>query len=224
MTSVEVSLSSTGLTPPLDIGILLSGSGTNLQAILHEIDKRNLNVRICLVVSSRPDAPGILRAEEAGIPTFVMEKTAYEEPLAADERIAEALLGAADGKPVEYVVMAGYMRKVTSVLLDAFPDHIINLHPALLPAFPGPHAIQDAFDAGVKVTGVTVHIANEMYDEGPIIAQHPVRINEGDTIGTLESRIHVVEHALYPKTLQLFAERRVTIDENRHVSIAPKIY
>jgi phosphoribosylglycinamide formyltransferase 1 len=224
MTQVEVSVSQAVSNHPLDIGILLSGSGTNFQAILREIEKRNLNARICLVVSSRPDAAGIMRAGEAGIPTLVMEQAAYENPLAADERIAAALLGAAEGKPVEYVVMAGYMRKVTSVLLDAFPDHIINLHPALLPAFPGPHAIQDAFDAGVKVTGVTVHIANETYDEGPIIAQHPVRINEGDTIDTLESRIHVVEHALYPKTLQLFAERRVSIDENRHVSIAPKIY
>ncbi len=224
MSDIAVSTFDTSSRCPLTIGILLSGSGTNLQAILQEIKKGTLNACVCLVVSSRPDAKGIEYAEEAGIPTLVMEKHAYDDPCAADSTIAAALLEAADGKPVEYVVMAGYMRKITTVLLDAFPDHIINLHPALLPSFPGPHAIQDAFDAGVKVTGVTVHIANESYDEGPIVAQQPLRVNEGDTVETLERRIHVVEHALYPKTLQLFADHRVTVDENRHISIAPKIY
>jgi phosphoribosylglycinamide formyltransferase 1 len=224
MVDVDVSAAQIYRRPPLDIGVLLSGSGTNLQAILDEIAKGTLAARVRLVVSSRPDVPGIARAEAAGIPTRIMDKTAYADPQVADATIAAALLNAAGGAPVDYVVMAGYMRKVTATLLDAFPDRVVNLHPALLPAFPGAHAIADALAAGVKVTGVTVHFANEVYDEGPIIAQQPVRINEDDTLESLERRIHVIEHALYPKALQMLAERRVSIDDDRRVCIAPKVY
>ena len=121
----------------------------------------------------------------------------------------------------EYVVMAGYMRKVTPVLLDAFPDRVLNLHPVLLPSFKGAHAIQDAFDAGVKVTGITVHFANEDYDKGPIVAQRAVEVREDDTLESLEARIHEVEHVLYPEVLRLVAEGRVTVGEDRKVHIAP---
>ena len=117
--------------------------------------------------------------------------------------------------------MAGYMRKVTPVLLDAFPDRVLNLHPALLPSFKGAHAIQDAFDAGVKVTGITVHFANEDYDKGPIVAQRAVEVREDDTLDDLEARIHEVEHVLYPEVLRLVAEGRVTVGEDRKVHIAP---
>jgi len=228
-TDVDVSVAQSHKRPPLAIGVLISGSGTNLQAIIDKIAERELNARVCLVVSSRPGVAGIERAEKAGIPTLVMEKSDYDNPIAADERIVEALSEAADGEPVEYVIMAGYMRKVTDVLLGAFPDRIVNLHPALLPSFVGAHAIQDAFDAGVKVTGVTVHFANAAYDEGPIIAQQPVHVNENDTADTLEQRIHVVEHALYPKVIQMLAEHRVSVVEAgdgrmRHAEVAPKIY
>ena len=138
-------------------------------------------------------------------------------PVAADRRIAETLRYA----HAEYVVMAGYMRKVTPVLLDAFPDRVLNLHPALLPSFKGAHAIQDAFDAGVKVTGITVHFANEDYDKGPIVAQRAVEVREDDTHDDLEARIHEVEHVLYPEVLRLVAEGRVTVGEDRKVHIAP---
>ena len=120
----------------------------------------------------------------------------------------------------EYLVMAGYMRMVGDAVLDAFPDRVVNLHPALLPSFVGAHAIQDAFDAGVKVTGVTVHFANAEYDKGPIIAQKAVRVKEGDTVDDLEARIHRAEHKLYPKVVGLIADGRVRVDENRHVVIA----
>lgn len=116
-------------------------------------------------------------------------------------------------------VMAGYMRKLTPVVLDAFPDHVLNLHPALLPSFKGAHAIQDAWDAGVKVTGVTVHLANEDYDKGPIVAQRAVEVAENDTVESLEAHIHQVEHELYPWVLRAFVEGRVSIDENRKVHI-----
>lgn len=204
------------MTEPLKIGVLLSGSGTNLQAII-DAAAAGLPVEIVHVVSSRPDAFGIERAHRAGIPVTVLNRDVYADPIEADKRIAETLRYA----HAEYVVMAGYMRKVTPVLLDAFPDRVLNLHPALLPSFKGAHAIQDAFDAGVKVTGITVHFANEDYDKGPIVAQRAVEVREDDTHDDLEARIHEVEHVLYPEVLRLVAEGRVTVGEDRKVHIAP---
>lgn len=204
------------MTEPLKIGVLLSGSGTNLQAII-DAAAEGLPVEIVHVVSSRPDAFGIERAHRAGIPVTVLNRDVYADPVEADRRIAETLRYA----HAEYVVMAGYMRKVTPVLLDAFPDRVLNLHPALLPSFKGAHAIQDAFDAGVKVTGITVHFANEDYDKGPIVAQRAVEVREDDTLEALEARIHEVEHVLYPEVLRLVAEGRVTVGEDRKVHIAP---
>ena len=205
------------MTEPLKIGVLLSGSGTNLQAIIDAAANDGLPVDIVQVVSSRPDAYGIERARKAGIPVTVLNRDVYADPVEADKRIAETLRYA----HAEYVVMAGYMRKVTPVLLDAFPDRVLNLHPALLPSFKGAHAIQDAFDAGVKVTGITVHFANEDYDKGPIVAQRAVEVREDDTLDDLEARIHEVEHVLYPEVLRLVAEGRVTVGEDRKVHIAP---
>lgn len=204
------------MTEPLKIGVLLSGSGTNLQAII-DAAAEGLPVEIVHVVSSRPDAFGIERAHRAGIPVTVLNRDVYADPVEADKRIAETLRYA----HAEYVVMAGYMRKVTPVLLDAFPDRVLNLHPALLPSFKGAHAIQDAFDAGVKVTGITVHFANDDYDKGPIVAQRAVEVREDDTLDDLEARIHEVEHVLYPEVLRLVAEGRVTVGEDRKVHIAP---
>ena len=195
------------MTDRLKIGVLLSGSGTNLQAIIDAI-AGGLPTDIVLVVSSRPDAYGIERARAAGIPTLVMNREKYADVLAADAQIVEALREAG----AEYVVMAGYMRKVTSVVLDAFPNRVLNLHPALLPSFKGAHAIADAFNAGVKVTGVTVHFANADYDKGPIVAQRAITVAENDTLDTLEAKIHDVEHVLYPEVIGLIAEGRVAVD------------
>lgn len=200
---------------PLKIGVLLSGSGTNLQAIMDAIRNDGLPAEIVHVVSSRPDAYGIKRAEDAGLEVTVLNRDIYADPIAADTLITEKLKSAG----AEYVVMAGYMRKVTPVLLDAFPNKVLNLHPALLPSFQGAHAIQDAWDAGVKVTGVTVHLANEEYDKGPIIAQEPVRVEENMTIDELEANIHSVEHILYPKVIKQIAEGRMTIDSDNHAHI-----
>ena len=204
------------MAEPLKIGVLLSGSGTNLQAIIDEAGE-GLPVEIVRVVSSRPDAYGIERAKAAGIPVTVLNRDAYADPEAADARIVAELREAG----AEYVVMAGYMRKVTPVMLDAFPDRVLNLHPALLPSFKGAHAIADAFGAGVKVTGITVHFANEDYDKGPIVAQRAVEVREDDTLEALEARIHEAEHALYPEVLRLVAEGRVSVGEDRKVHIAP---
>lgn len=202
---------------PLNIGVLISGSGSNLQSLIDHIQEGTLNAHIGLVVSSRPDAYGIERAKKAGIPVLVLNREAYADVAAANKRIADALKEAG----AEYVVMAGYMRMVTAEVLDAFPDRVVNLHPALLPSFKGAHAIQDAFDFGVKVTGVTVHFANADYDKGPIIAQRAVEVREGDTVEALEARIHAVEHELYPHVVQLLAEGRVSVDAaTRKVRIA----
>ena len=198
----------------LKVGVLVSGSGTNLQAII-DAQAEGLPIEVVHVVSSRPDAYGIERAKTAGIPVLVMNQALYADPRAADEMIADTLKASG----VEYVVMAGYMRMVTGVLLDAFPNRIINLHPALLPSFVGAHAIQDAFDAGVKVTGVTVHFANEEYDKGPIIAQRAVVVRESDTVDTLEERIHEVEHEMYPQVLGWLADGRVEVQSDGKVRI-----
>ena len=198
----------------LKIGVLLSGSGTNLQAIIDEI-ANGRPVEIVHVLSSRPDAYGIERARAAGIPVTVFDRSCYEDREAADARIAALMQEAG----AEYLVMAGYMRKLTPVVLDAVPDHVLNLHPALLPSFKGAHAIQDAWDAGVKVTGVTVHFANEDYDKGPIVAQEPVRVEEGWTVDQLEAAIHAVEHVLYPRVLRQLAEGRIAVGGDRKVRV-----
>lgn len=203
----------------LKIGVLISGSGSNLQAIIDRIDQGTLDAEIVLVISSRPDAFGLTRAEKADIPTLALNREVYQDAPAANKRIADALKEAG----AEYVIMAGYMRKLTNEVLDAYPDKVVNLHPALLPSFKGAHAIEDAFTFGVKVTGITVHFANEDYDKGPIIAQRAVEIREDDTLESLETRIHEAEHELYPEVISLLAQQRVHIDpKTRTVHIDPE--
>ena len=204
---------------PLKIGVLISGSGTNLQALIDLIAAGKLSASIELVVSSRPSAKGLQRAERAGIQTLTLSKDVYADPIAADEIIAHELLE----RGCEYVVMAGYMRMVHTPLLAAFPNRVVNLHPALLPSFTGAHAIDDAFARGVKVTGVTVHFANEIYDNGPIIAQRALAVEEGWDVDTLEEHIHAIEHVLYPEVVQMLADGRVHVLESGKVAIdAPR--
>ena len=196
----------------LKIGVLISGSGSNLQAIIDRIDQGTLDAEIVLVISSRPDAFGLARAEKAGIPTLALNREVYQDAPAANKRIADALKEAG----AEYVIMAGYMRKLTNEVLDAYPDRVVNLHPALLPSFKGAHAIEDAFNFGV-------HFANEDYDKGPIIAQRAVEVREDDTLDSLEEHIHEAEHALYPEVISWLAAGRVQIDEEtRTVHISAK--
>jgi phosphoribosylglycinamide formyltransferase-1 len=193
----------------IKLGVLISGSGTNLQAIIDAIAEGSLDATIEVVISSRPSAKGLKRAAEAGIPTMALSKEVYASPETADEVIASTLRQ----HEVDYVVMAGYMRKVGPAILLTFPNAVLNLHPALLPSFPGAHAIDEAFDYGVKVTGVTVHLANAEYDRGPIIAQRPVAVEEGWGRDQLEAAIHETEHELYPEVLRWLAADRVKMDE-----------
>ena len=195
------------------LGVLISGSGTNLQAMIDAIAAGELDAQIVLVISSRPGVKGLERAEAAGIPTLALDPADYADPIAADERIVAALREAG----AEYVAMAGYMRMVGAPILGAFPNRVVNIHPALLPAFAGAHGIADAYAYGVKVTGVTVHFANAEMDAGPIIAQRAVEVREGEDIDGLEARIHEVEHEIYPHVLQLISEGRVCVEGRKVV-------
>ena len=202
----------------LKLGVLISGSGTNLQALIDRIADGTLDASIELVVSSRPSAFGLKRAQKAGIQTLTLDKTIYADPIQADMVIATEL----KQKNVDYVVMAGYMRMVHDPILATFPNRVLNLHPALLPSFKGAHAIQDAYDYGVKVTGVTVHFADNRYDCGPIIAQRALAVQEGWTVDELEAEIHKIEHVLYPEGVGLLAADRVRVRENGTVEILPE--
>lgn len=201
----------------LRVGVLISGSGTNLQALIDRCADGSVDAEVVIVISNKPDAFGLERARRAGIAAFCIDRAAYTTFSAYNHAIADAMLA----HRVDLVVMAGYMRLLGNEVLETFPQRVMNLHPALLPAFPGPSAIHDAFDHGVKVTGVTVHFANEKFDEGPIIAQECVAVAENDTVETLEARIHDVEHRLLPEAVHLFAQGRLVVD-GRKVRILPR--
>ena len=186
---------------PMKLAVFISGTGTNMVAIHNAIKDGALDATIELIVSSNDYAKGIDYARNEGLDLLVFTPADYDDPEAVDARIVEAL----EERDIEYVAMAGYMRKVTPVLLDAFPNRVVNLHPALLPKHRGAHAIQDAFEAGDEVTGITIHFANEEYDKGPIIFQHEVPVLPDDTIDDLETRIHAAEHEYYPQVLQQIA-------------------
>jgi len=197
------------------LGVLISGSGTNLQAIIAAIESGVLDAKIA-VISNRQEAYGLERARNAGIPAIWIDSAACSSASEYNVRIRDALLA----HEVDFVVMAGYMKLLGVEVLDAFENRVVNIHPSLLPAFVGAAGIRDAFEYGVKVTGVTVHFANERFDEGPIIAQRSVEILPGDTLESLEARIHEVEHALYPEVLQWLVRGRVVV-EGRKTRILP---
>ena len=196
-------------------GVLISGSGTNLQAILDRIAAGTLDCRVGLVIANRATAAGLERAHRAGVPTRLLDHRAFATREAYDAAVVEALRAAG----VELVVLAGFDRLVTRVLLAAFPGRVMNIHPALLPAFTGLHAQRQALAHGVRIAGATVHFVDEETDHGPIILQGALVVGPDDTEETLARRIREVEHELYPAAIQLFAEGRLTI-EGRHVRIA----
>lgn len=188
------------------IAVFASGNGTNLQAIIDAVRRGELAASIELVVCDRPGAYCLTRAREAGIPYFMFYPRKYPSKAAYEELILQQLTEAG----VEYIVLAGYMRIIGLTLLNAYPQRIINIHPSLLPSFPGRDAIGQALDAGVPLTGVTIHYVDEGIDTGPTIAQRPVFIDPGESRESLEQKIHAVEHELYPQVLQeIFTQRRV---------------
>lgn len=191
----------------MKLAVFISGTGTNMVAIHNAIKAGELDATIELIVSSNDHAKGIQYAQNEGLDLLVFTPADYDDPEAVDARIVEAL----NERDIDYIAMAGYMRKVTPVLLDAYPNRVVNLHPALLPAHRGAHAIQDAFEAGDEVTGITIHFANEEYDKGPIIFQHEVPVLPDDTLDDLETRIHAAEHEYYPQVLRRIAQGEVQV-------------
>jgi phosphoribosylglycinamide formyltransferase-1 len=192
------------------LGVLVSGTGTNLQAILDAIAAGKLDARVAIVVSNVAGAGALQRAKAAGVPTVVVEHGAYADRRAFDAAVVEALR--AHG--VEVVVLAGFMRLLTEVLLGAFPHRVLNVHPALLPAFPGVHAQRQAIEHGVRVSGCTVHFVDVGTDTGPIIAQAAVPVLEDDDEEKLRLRILAREHELLPRVLQWISEGRVQVTES----------
>lgn len=193
------------------LGVLISGSGSNLQSIIDKCESGYLPAEVAVVISNKAGAYGLTRAENHGIPGVVLVRKEHLD----ESSYNEAVLGALHAHNVDLVVMAGYMRLLGAEVLDAYPNKVLNLHPALLPSFPGAHGITDALDYGVKVTGVTVHFANEVFDEGPIILQEAVPVAEDDTENSLAKKIHAVEHVLYPRAIKLYCEGALTIEGKR---------
>jgi phosphoribosylglycinamide formyltransferase-1 len=199
---------------PLVLGVLASGRGSNLQAILDAIAAGCCPARVAVVVSDRKDAAALERARRAGIRAVHLDPRAYPDRAAFDAAIADVLAGHA----VELVCLAGYMRVLSAELVRRYPRRILNVHPALLPSFPGLHAQRRALDHGVKVAGATVHFVDESVDTGPIVLQAAVPVLDDDTEATLAARILVEEHRLYPEAIRLYAEGRLEVS-GRRVSV-----
>jgi phosphoribosylglycinamide formyltransferase 1 len=192
----------------ITLGVLVSGTGSNLQAILDAVAEKRLDARVAVVVSNVPGAGGLARAEAAGVETVVVDHTKYADRRAFDAALVEVLRA----RGVEVVVLAGFMRLLTDVLLGAFPMRVVNVHPSLLPAFPGVHSQKQAFDYGVRVAGCTVHLVDGGTDTGPILAQAAVPVEEDDDAESLRLRILAREHELLPRVLQWMAEGRVSVE------------
>jgi phosphoribosylglycinamide formyltransferase 1 len=195
----------------MNVGVLASGAGTNLQAIIDRLHGRT--VRVVAVGSDQPDAPALARAERAGIPTAVFARADHPDRSARDAAMGDWL--AARG--AELVVLAGYMQLLDPGFLARFPDRVINVHPALLPAFPGLNAIEQALDYGVKVFGVTVHFVDEGIDTGPIIAQRALELPEAADAAVVREALRPLEHDLLCEAIELIARGAVSVDRHRVV-------
>ncbi|WP_349409296.1 phosphoribosylglycinamide formyltransferase [Pseudalkalibacillus sp. SCS-8] len=181
-----------------NIAVFASGSGTNFQAIIDAVESGELQAEISLLVCDKPGAMAVERAEKHGIPTFVFSPKSYINKEAFEAEILKEL----EEADVSFIALAGYMRLIGPTLLFKYEGKMVNIHPSLLPAFPGKDAIGQAIAAGVTETGVTIHFVDDGMDTGPIIEQVPVPIEENDTANHIRRKIHDVEHALYPRVLQ----------------------
>lgn len=190
---------------PLNLGVLVSGAGTNLQAILDAINAGSLNAQVKVVISNRPGVPALERARKAGVAAVTISHKDFVDRTAFDHALVRTLHKA----DVNWVALAGFMRVLTPEFLGAYPGRIINIHPSLLPAFPGMDAQKQAFDYGVKLTGCTVHFVDHGVDSGRIIAQRAVPVEDGDDLAALAARIHTAEHALLVEVLREIAAGRV---------------
>ena len=193
------------------LGVLISGRGSNLQSIIDAIGRGDLSAEIAVVISNRSEAAGLLRAREAGLETICLSQKDFDSRDAYDAAIAREL----DARQVGLVCLAGFMRLVGPGLLDAFPERILNIHPSLLPAFPGLDAQRQAFEYGVGVTGATVHLVTGELDGGPIVLQAAVPVLPDDTVESLSARILIEEHRLYPRAISLVLDGRWRVEGRR---------
>lgn len=193
-----------GAAAPLRLGVMASGSGSNFEAIADAIAQGKLNAQITLVIHNNADAPVVERANRLGVPTQLLDHRIFETREALDEAIAKALKAA----DVEWVIMAGWMRRVTEQLISAFPRRILNIHPSLLPSFPGVRAVEQALNAGVKITGCSVHYVELVVDSGPIIMQAAVPVLANDSVESLQARIRVQEHQIFAQAIAIAAQQR----------------
>lgn len=191
------------------IAVLASGSGSNLQAIIDRLHGGVAGVEVAVVASNVPGALALERAERADIPTATFPLDEYPDRESRDRALADAI----EASGADLVVLAGYMQLLTPRFLERFPNKVINLHPALLPSFPGEHGIEDAVRYGAKVTGVTVHFVDAGVDTGPVIRQEPLPVHDDDTVASLAARIHALEHRVLPRIVELFARGKITPPE-----------
>jgi phosphoribosylglycinamide formyltransferase 1 len=195
------------------LGILISGRGSNFEAIANSIARRKLDAEIAIVISNRANAPGLDIARERGIPLRVIASAGLERD-AYDKLLIEEL----QTHQVDLVCLAGFMRLLSASVIRAFPNRVLNIHPSLLPAFTGLDAQRQALEYGVRITGCTVHFVDEFLDSGPIVIQSAVPVLDGDTVESLSARILVQEHLIYPKAIGYIVDGRITV-EGRRVSI-----
>jgi phosphoribosylglycinamide formyltransferase 1 len=202
---------------PRRLGVLISGRGSNLQSIIDAITAGRFEAEIAVVISNRADAPGLVRAREAGLEAVFLDPGVAADRAAYDAAVASVLRN----YRVDLVCLAGYMRLVGAPLLDAFPGRMLNIHPSLLPAFPGLNAQRQALEHGVRVSGATVHLVTSELDGGPIVLQAAVPVLDQDTVETLSARILVEEHRIYPEAIRLILDGEWAVDGRRLVRRAP---
>ncbi|WP_145410753.1 phosphoribosylglycinamide formyltransferase [Paenibacillus xylanexedens] len=196
------------------IAVFASGEGSNFQSLVDAVRNGGLNASVELLVCDKPAARVVQRAQDAGVDCHLFTPKNYESREAYEKEIVEVL----EAKNIDLVVLAGYMRLLTSVVVERYAGRLINIHPSLLPAFPGKDAVGQALEYGVKITGVTVHFVDGGMDTGPIIAQHPVPVLLGDTAETISKSIHAAEQQLYPEVVSWFAQGLIQLN-GRHVTV-----
>jgi len=195
----------------MNLAVFVSGNGTNLQAIIDAVSRGKIRAKIALVVSDNDGAYALTRAKKANIEAFVLSPKTFKSREDYDKEIIREL----KKRDIDLVVLAGFMRLLSPTFVKAYKNKIMNLHPALLPSFRGTRGIKDALEHGVKQTGVTVHFVDEKLDNGPVIMQEAVSIDENDTLDSLEEKIHRIEHRLYPEAIRLFVEGKLKIEERK---------
>jgi len=200
-----------------NIAVFASGRGTNFSAISAAVKKGRLKAHLALLVCDNPKAPVLGRAKKAKVKAVIVQRGDFAGKKDFEAKIIEYL----KGHSIDVIVLAGFMRLLSGEFVRHYKGKILNIHPSLLPSFKGTEGIKDAFEYGVRVTGVTVHFVDEELDHGPIILQAPVKIEEGDTLGSVEEKIHTLEHKLYPEALRLLVEGKLRLQGRKVLVNAP---